>query len=238
VVIQLVGYEPPSRDDNLPWTDAVIESAPASQGPWTELTSIVLNPQDGDPANPQVRNFAVNDVSGTTDTWYRVYFKDGANRQSLPSTPITAAYRVTYLPALHEVGAQNRTRTRTEGGFELGTFTSATRPTSAEVRDLIRSAGNTVAAKVGRDLHPKFAEAAKNLVILRTNMSIELSYFAEQVQSNRSPYAQWKELYDAELASLLEDISGDELGGEDGDAGFPSFGGFDQTNITTMSGPW
>jgi hypothetical protein len=239
VVIQLQGYEPPPRTDGLTWTDAVIESSTASSGPWTEVNTVVLNPTDADPANPIVRNFGINDTNGTPETWYRVYFKDQAGRQSLPSTPITAAFRVTYLPALHEVGSMNRSRTRTPGGQELGTFTSATRPTSSDVRDLIRQAGNTVANSVGRDVPPRFQEAARALVTLRTNMLIELSYFPEQVQSNRSPYQQWKELYDADLASLVLAIGESGQGDDDaGDAGFPSYGGFDGDNYTSMSGWW
>src|SRR5690606_3422810 len=102
-----------------------------------------------------------DDPSGTKESWYRVYFLDASDKESLPSTPITGAFRVEYLPALHEVGSLARTRTKSDGG-ELGTFTTGTRPQSYAVRDLIRQAGNDVAAEIGYRVPPNVNGAAKN----------------------------------------------------------------------------
>lgn len=240
MIVNLVGYEPPARTDNILWEKAVIQSAAASSGPWATLTEVVLSPADTDATNPAVRNFSINDVNATETTWYQVYFVDTGGAPSLPSTPITGAYRVTYLPALHEIGSLARTRTKTDAG-EIGTFTTQTRPTSSEVRDLIRQAGNDVAAKIGYAVPANVLEGAKNVVKLRTVMLIELSYFAEQVQANRSPYEQYKALYDLGIADIEEAVAESEYDNAiDVDyAGMPSYGGFDTCgNSTSMTDDW
>jgi hypothetical protein len=239
MIVNLMGYEPPAREDGQGWVKAIIDRGSTSSGPWTQVTEVTLNPLDSDPSNPRVRNFTLDDPDGTTDSWYTVRFVDAAARETQPSTPITGAYRVLYLPALHEVGSLSRTRTKVDSG-ELGTFTTLTRPTSADVRDLIRQAGNDVAAKVGYAVPGNVLEAAKNAVKLKTAMLIELSYFAEQVQSNRSPYQQLKDLFDSDMTALEEAVA-ESIADNAVDVdyeGMPSYGGFDSCNSTSMVDPW
>ncbi len=79
MIINLIGYEPPSRDDGIPWVQAVIQRGPSSVGPWVTIAQVQLSPIDADPINPQPRNFTFDDADGTQDSWYQIYFQDGAS---------------------------------------------------------------------------------------------------------------------------------------------------------------
>lgn len=146
-----------------------------------------------------------------------------------------------YTPDLTQVADYIRTRTRTAGGSEAGTFNVAaaaeqdrTKPTAEQVQGLInRSIGRT-SGVIGADVLAAHHESAKNVTALRAALLIELTYFPEQVATGRSPYAQLKELYDEEWADLLSALGIDveEGGGAVSvDAGMPSYGGFPTTAI-------
>jgi hypothetical protein len=87
VVVSLEDFRPSPRYDSLPWTDAQIQEAPASTGPWVTLETQTLSPVDADPRNPAYRSFTT--VLGTAaEQWYRVIFLDAAVATGLPTAPI------------------------------------------------------------------------------------------------------------------------------------------------------
>lgn len=98
-----------------------------------------------------------------------------------------------FTPDLDMVGALMRTRTVNSSGAELGTFTSDTRPTDDEVEILVDQAARDLVDEVGEDLPEVAWGSAKSLVTVRTGMKIELSYFPEQIGTNRSPYPQLRQ---------------------------------------------
>jgi hypothetical protein len=126
---------------------------------------------------------------------------------------------VDWRPALVEVGALVRTRTKSKmGGSPLGTFTDNTPIKADEVEALISYATASVAARIG--LSPcsdALKSRARGMAALYTAMLIELSYFPEQVGSDRSPYAKYKELYDDGMGALVEAVAENCGGGGDGD---------------------
>lgn len=124
-----------------------------------------------------------------------------------------------YSPALAQVGALERTRTKTAGGQELGTFTPDTKPTDAEVTALIAMALRKVEAKIGPDIPAEMIEDAKGVVALRTAMLVELTLFPEQVATGRSPYKQFADEFKEDMANLIADIQSIESGGEEGVTG-------------------
>jgi hypothetical protein len=127
---------------------------------------------------------------------------------------------VDWRPALTEVGALVRVRTKSKmGGPPLGTFTEDTRPNGDEVEALISYATASVAARIG--LSPctdALKSRARGMAALYTAMLIELSYFPEQVGSDRSPYAKYKELYDDGMGALVEAVAENCGGGGDGES--------------------
>lgn len=124
---------------------------------------------------------------------------------------------IDWLPSSDDVAAILRARTKDDNGRELGVWTDATRPTGPEVDVLIAQAADFVAAAIG-GVPDRCAGAAGAAVLLRAAMLVELSYFPEQVRSDRSPYPELKELYDtAEESARTCVTSGGESGGEGGE---------------------
>jgi hypothetical protein len=144
--------------------------------------------------------------------------------------------RPDYLPTSREVGAMLRTRTRLPGGQELGFFTNDTRPTDAEVDLLVAQAYEDLISRTQADIPEVLIGQFRQTLILATALRIELSYFPEQIATNRSPYDQYKTLYDEQwrvLTEALNDVAdgGLQADGEGLGSGYPSYGGFPLTGI-------
>ena len=128
------------------------------------------------------------------------------------STPDPAP--LVYLPTPTDVARLLRARTKDSHGTELGDWTADTRPTPEEVSDLIDQASGPVLARVGRlegELTTNLIPAARHLVALGAAMLVEKSYFPEQVASDRSAYAAYREEYTDCLDSLVG--TGEDGGG-------------------------
>jgi hypothetical protein len=87
VVVSLEDYRPAPRYDSLPWTEARIEEAESSEGPWTILETQALSPLDSDPANPAYRNFTTA-LGNALELWYRIVFTDATLATGLPTVPV------------------------------------------------------------------------------------------------------------------------------------------------------
>lgn len=244
----LRGYEPPARPaGSQVWSVGVVQQSatPDPDTGWTEYLRVdPLIPADTDPTSPQVRDFEIEDDGG--DWWYRVYFEDADGDATEPSTPVSAVLSIGYMPSVKQVASHIRNRTRQGApyggnpeGFIAGTFNPVTAPTSAEVRDVIREAANFVVPKLGRDLAPSVLDLARSVVALRAAMQVELSFYSEQVATQRSPYPHLKALYDEAIKEVLEAVieagsDGDPVAGQ---GQMPEYGGFPETAIG-MEMPW
>lgn len=109
-----------------------------------------------------------------------------------------------YTPTLADVGALTRARTKNATGSELGTYTTDTRPTAAEATVLITAAVGAVSAEIGPDIDDRLFDLAKHVASLRAAMLIEVAYFPEQVAEGRSPYEQYRALYEESIAKLIK----------------------------------
>jgi hypothetical protein len=101
------------------------------------------------------------------------------------------------------VAALLRARTQDDTDKELGEWTDSTRPTLAEVERLLAMAQSIITGQTG-PLTPEvlvcstaadIMTQAATCVALLAAMLVELSYFPEQVQSTRSAYEQYRELF-------------------------------------------
>lgn len=142
-------------------------------------------------------------------------------------------------PSTAAVAALLRARTKDLTGVELGDFTDNTRPTGAEVERLILQAYAEVTGQSGTILHAACAGAATALVVIRAAMWVELSYFPEQVRSDRSVYAELAEQYTAGLTGLVACVEGNVPGGG-GDDGATAlrFGCIDVHGWTSVPAPF
>lgn len=216
-VITFVDYVPLARHDGKPWTKANIYEAVVETGPWDLIETIPLVPIDPYPNNPMIRSFTT-ELATLTQGWYMLEFEDATGDKS-PTDPIHDVPNPaeTYLPMVSDVGALLRARTKDTRGNELGTFTADTRPTFDEVLRLIDQAAGDVTALTDYDIPKECYWQAAGVICLRAAMLVELSYFPEQVATNRSAYQHYKELYDDMLERLIgavEREAAEEITGE------------------------
>lgn len=87
-VISFERFRPIARYDEIPWTLARIEEGATSDGPWTVIETITLDPVDADPSDPAYRNLTTELADDAFDLWYRITFIDGSGDESIPTTPI------------------------------------------------------------------------------------------------------------------------------------------------------
>ena len=109
-----------------------------------------------------------------------------------------------FTPKNEEVAELLRARTRDSKGHELGVFTEDTRPTARQVERLINKAAGDISTMVGDDIPDVLTQEVRGVVAIYTAMLVELSYFPEQTDSDRSAYRQYKEIYDEKIGTEKE----------------------------------
>lgn len=205
-LVSLADYTPAPRFDGVPWAQARLEESVAKDGPWTPRQTFALSPIDADPANPETRQFTT--VNATLiDGWYRIVWIDGSFAESA-TEPVQNILPVEaeYYPTLAQVARHLASRTRDQYGAIRGTFDDKTSPKGGLVSSLIPEAAEKVADVVGDVVPDEFLDDARNLVALRTAMQVELDFFPDQINTNRSPYQQLSDLFDKESALLAQAI--------------------------------
>jgi hypothetical protein len=124
-----------------------------------------------------------------------------------------STYPIYIAPSVLDVAALLRARTKDSNGMEVGTFNDDTRPTSAQVLTLIDQAVADVQAWLGPNPPPELAAAARVAASLEVACLIELSYYPEQVRSQRSAFPEYKQLLDDKTNQLQEAARGLQPGG-------------------------
>lgn len=118
-------------------------------------------------------------------------------------------------PTPDDVAMILRARTKDLSGNELGRFTADTRPTDAEVSAIIDLAYAEVTGRCGLYIGSACAAGAKSLVVIRAAAWVELSYFPEQVRSDRSVYAELVAQFDPGVQAVMECVAGNAPGSGD-----------------------
>lgn len=146
---------------------------------------------------------------------------------------------VAWTPSVQDVANYITSRTKDTSGNEVGTFSADTRPNEDQVADKISIAVNDVWSEIGDlpavvngdEQTTRLNNAAKNITAIRAAMLVELSYFADQVSTQRSVYPQLREMYSgnpgapgglARLVSAVEEYNSDASVGAGNDV-MPSF---------------
>ena len=117
-----------------------------------------------------------------------------------------------FWPSPTDVAALLRARTQDDQDVEVGDWTDTTRPTVDQVIDLIARAAALVSMRTGAlDALPcanadSIREATGYAISIQTAMLIELSYYPEQVDTPRSAYEHYRDLYAQTLDELLRGI--------------------------------
>lgn len=127
----------------------------------------------------------------------------------MSTPPDFDATTVPWRPTTDDVAALLRARTKNPSGNEQGTFDDQTRPTELEVERLITNGVAKVLAAIGVwDLPPEAQDEARHLASILAACEVELSYFPEQVRSDRSAYAQLWELYQHNIDVFADYVAG------------------------------
>jgi hypothetical protein len=114
-------------------------------------------------------------------------------------------------PTVEDVAALERTRTVDDTGNDIGEFTSATRPTDVECKELIDQARNDVLAQLRRAVDPVHYPQILHIVAYYAAMLVEVSYYREQTGQRAEEYAT---LFTQSLTNLQTQIERDvELAG-------------------------
>lgn len=125
-----------------------------------------------------------------------------------------------WYPSTSDVAALLTARTIGASGQEVGDFTNDTRPTYNQVNKLIEQAASFVKAGVVGSCTTldDVQEPLRSLTALRTAMSVEISYFPEQVGTETSPFEQLRLMYQDEFSRVVDlvDAACSNADGDDG----------------------
>jgi hypothetical protein len=127
-----------------------------------------------------------------------------------------SAAEITWACTPEEVAALLRARTKDAQMTETGMWSAETRPSLDQVNEIIALAVSEMSAAIGAAVPDACSSGAQGTVALLAAMLIELSYWPEQVRSDRSAYGEYRALYDKHLVLLQECV---QAGGGGADAG-------------------
>lgn len=111
-----------------------------------------------------------------------------------------------WAPDVQDVADLLVTRTRTDGGRLLDIFNQDTIPTADQVSRYITRGVSRIIGRLGSSVMPstEIAAEANELATIYAGMRVELSFFSEQINTNRSPYLELKKLWDDGLVALKD----------------------------------
>lgn len=113
-----------------------------------------------------------------------------------------------WTPAITDVALYILARTRLKNGTLAGTFTSATTPTDDQVTEIIEQQVRLLTPRLG-DVADALADSATALLALKAAISVERSYFMEQIGTDLSPYKELCEDFKLALMAWEQAAEGD-----------------------------
>lgn len=200
-VVAFENFTPSPRFDGTSWIGVLIYESATEIGPWTLIQEITFPDPDTDPVNPKQRSFTATNAS-LQNGWYQASFVDASGALQQPTEPLFNGSLHTYEPNIDQVARKIMSRTRDKYGKTLGTFTNETFPSNTQVQAIASDVTLEIADVIGDVIPDAFADDATNVAALRAAMQVELNFFPEQINTNRSSYAQMKEQYEESLMRL------------------------------------
>lgn len=197
-----------------PWVTARIEEAPTSDGPWTTLETIALDPVDSDPERPRSREFTT-DQATLPEGWYRIVWidADGAVQPTAPRLNSAAATTASWAPTVADVAKLSPAYTRhpvdgqgEQAGSEQKVFDDTTDPTATDVQGYIDNAVREIAGRVGVSTArlELYGELAKQAAAWHAAKTIEAEKAPDGADESVGAYS-WKQ--SSYVACLTELIS-------------------------------
>lgn len=103
-------------------------------------------------------------------------------------------------PSVQDVALLEQTRTIGPGGAEVGTFNEVTRPTAAQVSELIALAAQAVLGQLHEGFDERHYDRARPLIALQTAIMIEGSFFRRN--PDEAAVALWTDMLTNGIAAL------------------------------------
>jgi hypothetical protein len=210
LIVSFGDYVPAARYDGLPWTEARIEEGLTETGPWVLIDTIALSPVDTDPSNPIPRSFTTENAT-IQNGWYKITFADASGDTS-PTDPIFNAPPSEWRPTVRQVATHLLARTVNQYGVRQGTFTTDTTPTAAECDQIISLTMPEVADIIGDEIPEYLWDDAAAVTSIRAAMQVEIAFYPEQINSDRSPYKPLKDKFEYTVENLRQQIANAETG--------------------------
>lgn len=133
---------------------------------------------------------------------YLITWDTGGGSPQYASEVLTVSGSAEWAPTVDDVAAILPARA------DHGTFDENTRPTDVQVEVLIDRAMDEIAGRIGGfDILSDHNRAlARDLAAIRAAMGVELGYYPEQTNTDRSAYENLRELYETGLEGLIGGI--------------------------------
>lgn len=203
-----VGYTPPVRYDDDPWTSVRIEESTTEAGSYATIDTLALSPVDTDPSQPASRNFTT-DNAANEQAWFRLVFLDAGGQLAPASDPVfsPAPNPIPWAPTVAQVAAIVADHTyRNEGTVGeanniVANFTSETSPTASQVAPLIDQAVTETAPHVNVGPSEAVSSLATLAAARRAAMLVLFSYFSESLAEGTA-YDDLRQLWLDALAGL------------------------------------
>jgi hypothetical protein len=219
------GVTPPARYDGLPWTRILVEEAVTITGPWTQIDSQLIA-VDTTPNVPDAINVTTDTAPAETG-YFRFRFTDADGSVSPSSDPILSpsvgpglmptATDADIRPSDDDIarlcGAYTRERVGgypaengADTGRELGSFTTDTTPTLAQVEGFIDMAVREVRGRVGATIAPREAPLARVAATWHTVAQVEAKRLPAGADDTSGSYANAISNYRFSLDELVGQV--------------------------------
>lgn len=196
-VLSFTDITPPARFDNKDWVSVAVEEAPTATGPWTHVEDLDVLP-GLDPATPEPQDFTTE--LALSGYWYRLTFSDADFDETLPYAPVQfLGTEVEFTPSLYDVSAFLRARINNDSS---DTFSDDTFPTATHVKRMIAEATKDIRSRVPSIPDSQLGKA-RWLAALQTARLIELSFFPEQTNEDRSVFANLTDLFNPAMTEFI-----------------------------------
>lgn len=170
----------PARYDGFDWEQLRIESATDPAGPWTDVTTLDLDPSP-DPTYPLNESFTLDVID--PDAYLRAVYLSNVGLDE--SAPIALPYAVTVAdiaPSVADVAGLIPARVSEEGN---GTFTAGTTPSATQVQSLIDRRAGEIYSRCER-IGLRHVPLAKEVVALAVALEVERGFFPQEQDNSAS----------------------------------------------------
>lgn len=138
--------------------------------------------------------------------WTGVWKCTGPTKQSAATQFTVDALPHAFVPTVAALAAVMRARTLGAGNTITGQFSDETTPTADQAQEIILRATGDITGRVGTQIPDTQRELARSAILYKAAYLIELGYFPEQIDTDRSPADHYNSLWREALTGLEQSL--------------------------------